>query len=205
MTVAGPGARRACYFANAKEKGLTVCKGLPGLRLTRLEDSVPMGLREELMTLEAVDCFRREFAARQAEEDRDRQSRHGDVHKNLARGHKAIDGCMHAIFDHRATPATYTLLKDAEEKKADLEEEIANLSSAALEISSDLAALYRAQVDALTKTLSNREVAHRASEILREFIERITIRHDVELCHMALIEGKLIGLLWCRQQKGRIV
>ncbi|CUH36607.1 hypothetical protein JSE7799_01221 [Jannaschia seosinensis] len=195
MTVAGSGNRRAYYCANAKEKGPTICTGMPGLRLDRLQPLVLTGLRDGLLTPEAVGRFRRAFTARQVEEDRDRESRDAGLRKALAKAQKAIAGCMTAILDDRATPTIYSALEEAEARKKALEEQLADLSSATPEITADLADLYRAQVDALAETLSDPEVVHRASEILAELIERITIRHDTELGHMAQLEGKLLGLL----------
>jgi site-specific DNA recombinase len=75
-----------------------------------------------------------------------------------------------------------------------LAEQLADLSSAMPKITPDLADLYRARVDALAETLSDPEVVHRASEILGELIDPITIRHDVEPGHTAQIGGKLLGL-----------
>ena len=75
------------------------------------------------MTPEAVERFRREFAARQAADDRDRRSRDADLRKPLAREQKAIDGCIQSIRVDHATPSVYAALKDAEDKKAALDEE----------------------------------------------------------------------------------
>jgi len=36
---------------------------------------------------------------------------------------------------------------------------------------------------------------HRASEVLGALIDSITIRHDAERGHTAMLEGKLLGLL----------
>lgn len=47
MTVVGSGTRRAYYCANAKEKGPTVCVGLPGNRLDLLQPLVLDGLRDD--------------------------------------------------------------------------------------------------------------------------------------------------------------
>jgi hypothetical protein len=41
----------------------------------------------------------------------------------------------------------------------------------------------------------------RASEILGELIERITVRHDAELGHTTLVEGQLLGLLGFAESK----
>ncbi len=146
------------------------------------------------MTPEAVERFRREFASRQAADDRDRRSRDADLRKPLAREQKAIDGCTRAIRVDHATPSVYAALKDAEDKKAALDEEVANFSTAAPEIAPDTAELYRAQVEALAELLSDPEIVQRASEILGELIEGFTVPHDAELGHTAQIEGKLLGL-----------
>ena len=67
--------------------------------------------------------------------------------------------------------------------------------SAAPEIALDIAHLYRAQIDSLSDTLSDPSIVHRASEILADLIDRITIRHDAELGHTLEIEGKLLEIL----------
>lgn len=67
---------------------------------------------------------------------------------------KAIDGALRAIRDDMAIKSVYAMLGAVEEKKETLEAELAAVEAPALDIPEDLAALYRAQVDASPDTLS---------------------------------------------------
>lgn len=195
MTVAGSGARRAYYCANAKAKGAAICKGQPGLRIDKLEPFVLTGLRDDLMTPEAFERFRAGFEARLAEAEQERRQDEAQLRRAIAREQKAIDGCLRAIREDHATPSVYAMLEQSEAAKAKLETELAALESPAPVIRHDLPALYRAHIDAIAETLADPGVVHRASEILSGLIDSITIRHDPELGHNAEIDGRLLGLL----------
>ncbi|GGM00385.1 resolvase [Pseudooceanicola nanhaiensis] len=195
MTVAGSGKSRAYYCANAKEKGPSVCRGMPGLRIDRLQPLVLSGLRDELMTPEAVERFRSQFLDRVAEARKERDTEQASLRRAIAQEQKAIDGALRAIRDDMATKSVYAMLGEAEEKKEALKAELAAVEAPALDIPENLAALYREQVDALADTLSDPEVVHRASEILGGLIDRIVIQHEETAGHTAEIEGKLLGLL----------
>ncbi|NNU82237.1 recombinase family protein, partial [Halovulum dunhuangense] len=201
MTVAGSSKSRAYYCANAKEKGPSVCPGMPGLRVDRLQPQVLSGLRDDLMTPEAVARFRCQFLERIAEARKERDTEQASLRKAIAQEQKAIDGAIRAIRDDMATRSVYEMLRSAEEKKEALEAKLSALDAPAFDIPEDLAALYRSQVDALAETLSDPEVVHRASEILGELIDRIVIRHDETVGHTAELEGKLLGLLAFAQNK----
>ena len=64
MTIAGTGARERYYCANHKEKGVAVCKGMPGIRQADAEALVLNGLRTQLMQPAAYEKFRADFARR---------------------------------------------------------------------------------------------------------------------------------------------
>ncbi|WP_297340713.1 hypothetical protein [Pseudophaeobacter sp.] len=87
------------------------------------------------------------------------------------------------------------MLAEAETTKKELEADLENLAQDAIEISPDLAELHRAAIDDLSEVLNDPDVVHRASEILGELIDSITIRHDAERRHTAQLDGKLMGLL----------
>lgn len=58
LTVAGSGASKYYYCANNKEKGPSVCEGMPGLRQRDAEELLLAGLRRELMKDAAFARFR---------------------------------------------------------------------------------------------------------------------------------------------------
>lgn len=62
MNIAGSGVHRF-YCANSREKGRTICEGIPGIRKDTLEQTVLNGLREHLMQPEAVAEFLSRYAA----------------------------------------------------------------------------------------------------------------------------------------------
>jgi DNA invertase Pin-like site-specific DNA recombinase len=195
MTVAGTGARRAYYCANAKEKGATVCTGLPGIRIDKLQPLVLAGLRDELMMPEAVARFSEEYRRHIAEANQSKHEETAVLRHAIAQQQKSINGCLRAVRDDRATESIYDMLAEAETTKKELEADLANLAQDAIVISPDLAELHRAAIDDLSEVLNDPDVVHRASEILGELIDSITIRHDTERGHTAQLDGKLMGLL----------
>ena len=195
MTVAGTGARRAYYCANAKEKGAAICKGLPGIRLDRLQPLVLAGLRDELMMPEAVSRFSEEYRRHIADINQTKHEETAVLRHAIAKQQKSIDGCLRAVSDDRATDSIYEMLVQAETTKKKLEADLTQLTQKAIEISSDLADLHRAAIDDISEILNDPDVVHRASEILGELIDSITIRHDPEQGHTAQLDGKLLGLL----------
>ena len=195
MTVAGSGKSRAYYCADSKGKGPAVCAGMPGLRLDRLQPLILTGLRDELMTPDAVERFRDQFSARMAAGSKSREAERVALQRALAKEQKAIGGAMRAVRDDMATNSVYEMLKAAEVKKEAIEAELAALKTPIIELPEDLAAVYRARVDALADTLSDADVVHRASEILAKLIDRIVIHHDATTGHTAELEGKLLELL----------
>lgn len=64
MTVAGgttKGSIRRYYCANAKEKGASVCVGMPGIPQRNVEEFALAGLRDGLMQPAAYEQFRKDF------------------------------------------------------------------------------------------------------------------------------------------------
>ena len=195
MTVAGSGARRAYYCANAKEKGAAICKGIPGIRIDRLQPLVLAGLRDELMMPEAVARFSEEYRRHIAEKNRTKHEATAVLRHAIAQQQKSIEGCLRAVRDDRATDSIYEMLVEAEATKKKLEADLATQAQDPIEITPDLAALHRAAIDDISDILNDPDVVHRASEVLGALIDSITIRHDAERGHTALLEGKLLGLL----------
>ncbi len=195
MTVAGTGKRRAYYCSNAKEKGAAVCKGLPGIRIDRLQPLVLAGLRDELMMPEAVARFSEEYRRHIAAANQTKHEETAVLRHAIAQQQKSIDGCLRAVRDDRATESIYAMLKEAEAAKKALEADLSNLAQDAIEITPDLADRHRAAIDDISEVLNDPDVVHRASEILGGLIESITIRHDPERGHTAQLDGNLLGLL----------
>lgn len=61
LTVAGSGDAKRYYCANAKEKGKSVCQGMPGILVGRAEEQVIGQLRDHLMNDAAYAAFKASF------------------------------------------------------------------------------------------------------------------------------------------------
>ena len=64
MTIAGgnpKGGKRRCYCANAREKGPAICKGMPGVLQSKIEELALSGVRHGMMQDAAYDQFRADF------------------------------------------------------------------------------------------------------------------------------------------------
>lgn len=61
LTVAGSGKSRRYYCANAKEKGSSVCDGMPGLKENLAAETILSSLREHLMRDEAYQEFKTRY------------------------------------------------------------------------------------------------------------------------------------------------
>jgi hypothetical protein len=120
MTVAGTGARRAYYCANAKEKGATVCTGLPGIHIDKLQPLVLAGLRDELMMPEAVARFSEEYRRHIVEVNQTRHEETAVLRHAIAQQQKSINGCLRAFRDDRAKERIYDMLVEAEATKKEL-------------------------------------------------------------------------------------
>ncbi|WP_373429700.1 hypothetical protein [Paracoccus sp. WLY502] len=186
--VAGSGSSKSYYCANAKQKGPAVCTGMPGLRKAAVEGIILHGLREALMTEEAVAQFRRDYTRHLAEQNRgaaDRIARRNSVLRGLEQKRQ---GFREAIGAGHANPSLFEWLTETEEQLAALRAEVAAEAGTVIIIPEDLSVLYRAHVEDLARTLSGGEVVGRASDELHRLIEKIRVcwnaadaRHDLDL------------------------
>ncbi|WCQ98572.1 recombinase family protein [Paracoccus aestuarii] len=202
LIVAGSGNSKGYYCANAKQKGPAVCPGMPGLRKAAVEDIVLDGLREALMSREAVAQFRKDYARHLAEQNRgasQRISRRAAAVRSLEQKRQ---GFREAIGAGYANPSIFEWLTDTEQQLAALRAEAEADAGSVIQLPEDLTALYRAYVEDLAQTLSGSDVVGRASDELHRLIARITVtwnteeaRHDLDL------QGDLVALLSAADNK----
>ena len=173
MTVAGSGASRAFYCANAKEKGPAVCGGMPGLRLDRIEPVVMAGISRQLMTPEAIAKFRRAFAGKLAAMERELSSDREIVAtalREVNREIKKLKALLMALA-HKDLESSELLssMVEAEARRKSLEAQRDAITGDLPSIPENLAELYRGKVIELVKTLSNPETVVSGACGPREF------------------------------------
>ncbi|UXU76559.1 zinc ribbon domain-containing protein [Paracoccus sp. SMMA_5] len=202
LIVAGSGRSKGYYCANAKQKGAAVCPGMPGLRKAAVEEIILSGLREALMTEEAVAQFRRDHSRHLAEQNRGASERIARRNSAIRSLEQKRQGFRDAIAAGHANPSLFEGLTETEAELAALRAEVAAEAGTVIALPADLGALYRAHVADLARTLSGGEVVGRASEELHRLIARIDVSwnaadggHDLDL------QGDLVALLSAADSK----
>ena len=203
LTVAGSGNARRYYCANAKEKGKSICEGMPGLPIRQAEEQVIGHLRDHLMTEQAYrrfkETFTRQWTAGKREADEVRRMKDRTIAK-LEKDRTAL------LATVKRGIATDELLKELEEvgkelERARIEKEAAKPIEVPLP--DDLPDLYRAYVDDLVATLNDEGIVARASDLLHDMVERVIVKYDAgERQFDLLLEGNIVGLLTASNPAG---
>ncbi len=195
MTIAGSGDRKRYYCANHKE-GAKGCNGMPSLLQSDAEELVLNGFRRQLMLPKAYEKFSIDFAkhiqAKSGELAADQKFRMAELRELEAQQANFV----RAIGQGQALDTLLPALEEAEGKIAALRTKIEANRPRPIEMPENLPALYRAHIDQLARTLSQDEVAERASDELRSMIERLVVRYNPdERIHTVEIFGKLAEML----------
>jgi hypothetical protein len=178
LTVAGSGEAKRYYCANAKEKGKSVCQGMPGLPVRQAEEHVIDQLRDHLMKDAAFASFKTSFlrgwsANKHISEDVQRIKE-----KTIARLEKERAGLLAAI---KRGFAEDELLKELEQVGKDLERAKVKREAAKpvdVPLPHNLPEQYRAYVDDLVATMNDEGIVSRASDLLHDMIDQVIVRYD---------------------------
>ncbi|MBY6155928.1 recombinase family protein [Pseudooceanicola nitratireducens] len=196
LTVAGKGARRRYYCANAKEKGEAVCTGMPGLSEADAAETVLGGLREGLMQEKEYEQFRASYVAKmRADEQESGQvlQRHD---ARIREVQKTYDKMMAAVENGDYSPPVIRRLNAADAELTSLRAERETLIPAPIELPDDIPALYREHVEDLVGTLTDEAVAGPAADELHTLVETVVVSWDDEAgLHTLENRGKLLELL----------
>ncbi|WP_096869857.1 recombinase family protein [Phaeobacter piscinae] len=196
LTVAGKGARRRYYCANAKEKGQAVCTGMPGLAETDAAESILSGLRTGLMQEAAYEDFRKKFVEKmraQEHEAGEALRRHDERIRETEKTHANL---MRAVEGGTFSDALIERLNAVDTELKALRAERETLIPTPINLPDDLSALYKTYVADLARTLSDEAVAGPAADELHTLIDTVVVSWDDQKEHHELeIQGKLLELL----------
>jgi site-specific DNA recombinase len=147
MTIAGVGTRKRYYCANHKEKGATVCCGMPGLRQHDAEALVLNGLRTQLMQPLAYEKFRADFArhvqAQARELSADQKFREAELRElEVQQGN-----LVRAVAQGQALGTLLPALEEVEHKIAEVKEKVEANRPRPIAMPADLPSLYRRHID----------------------------------------------------------
>ena len=195
MTIGGAAPKRY-YCANARDKGHSICKGMPGILRESLEAHVLNGLRDHLMTPEAIAEFIQQFQKQQQLLDTERRDRLSRIKAGLSKNEREIANIMTAIKAGIFTASTKAELEALETIKASLELDLKIASEAAPAVRDDLSEVYRDKVKQLVASLNDPEVLSEATDAIRGLVNRIVVHWDAtDKEHSIEIIGELAALL----------
>jgi site-specific DNA recombinase len=184
------------FCSSNKSKGKSICKGIPGIAMDKLERIVLDGLRHHLMQPEAVADFIQRYQLHQKEMDTARQDTLARLRSSLVQTEKEIANIMTAIKAGIFTSTTKAELENLEARKEKLSRDLQAAGQAAPIVPDDLAEVYAAQVEQLVTSLNAPETRSQAADAIRNLIDLIIVHWDEAAGeHAVEIEGKLAELL----------
>jgi uncharacterized protein with von Willebrand factor type A (vWA) domain len=172
--------------------------------LDKIEARVLTGLKERLVSSEAVAEAVRAYAEEMNRLNRERRVQATTDQKALAKIEKAIAGIIAAIEDGMYQPSMKAPMDDLERQKAEI---VARLTEALVDmpdVHPNLANLYR-RVERLTDALSDPDSGRQAAEALRSLIGEIVFTPGAKRGEVhATLRGELFGILeFVKGKKGQ--
>ncbi|MCA1285519.1 recombinase family protein [Salipiger bermudensis] len=164
LTVAGKGARRRYYCANAKEKGEAVCTGMPGLSEADTAETILGGLREGLMQEKEYEQFRSSYIAKMRTDEQESGQVLQRHDARIREVQKTYYKMMAAVETGDYSRPVIRRLNAADAELTALRAERETLIPAPIELPDDIPALYRDHVEDLVGTLTDEAVAGPAAD-----------------------------------------
>ncbi|MEH3117215.1 MAG: recombinase family protein [Methylorubrum populi] len=184
--------RYACR--NHLRKG--VCDNGRTIRRDDIEARVLAGLKEKLVSSEAVAAAVRAYAEETNRMNRDRRAQAEADHKALAKIDKAIAGIMAAIEDGLYQPSMKARMDELERDKAEIAARRVQAPSDVPDVHPNVADLYRRNVERFTEVLNDRDGGREAAEALRSLIGEIVLTPGPKRGEVhAELRGELMGIL----------
>ncbi|GLS22062.1 resolvase [Labrys miyagiensis] len=184
--------RYACL--NHQRRG--TCDNGRTITRDKIEQRVLSGLKERLVSADAVAEAVRAFAQETNRLNQERRAQSERDRKVLDKIERAIAGMMTAIEDGLYQPTMKARMEDLERQKAEITERLAQALADVPDLHPNIATLYRKRVEQFTQTFADHEDGRRAAEALRSLIGEIVLtpgdkRGEVH----AELRGELFGIL----------
>ena len=203
LTVAGSGEAKRYYCANAKEKGKSVCQGMPGLPVRQAEEHVIDQLRDHLMNDAAFASFKASFLRKWNADKHIGEDVQRVKDKTIGRLEKERAGLLAAI---KRGFAEDELLKELEQVGKDLERAKVEREAAKpvdVPMPHNLPEQYRAYVDDLVATMNDEGIVSRASDLLHDMIDQVIVRYDGTANAFDVeIDGNIVKMLTASNPAG---
>ncbi|WP_415257083.1 recombinase family protein [Sulfitobacter sp.] len=196
LTIAGSGKARRYYCADHKEKGVAVCRGMPGLKEQDAATSILSGLKTGLMQDKAYIEFRTKFLARLKATEKEQEELLRIQDQSIRKLETVYANLMRAVEDGDYSAPIVAQLNKVDAELAEARARRAQLTPEPIILPTDLPALYRTHIEDLVATLTDEDVSGRASEELHSLIDTVVVDWDPEAkVHYLELRGKLLDIL----------
>ncbi|WP_413992439.1 recombinase family protein [Labrys okinawensis] len=184
--------RYACL--NHQRRG--ICDNGRTITREKIEQRVLSGLRERLVSADAVAEAVRAFAQETNRLNQERRLQGEQDRKALEKIERAIAGIMAAIEDGMYQPSMKARMEDLERQKAEITVRLAEAPANAPDLHPSIAHLYGKRVEQFTHMLADHEDGRQAAEALRSLIGQIVLTAGEKRGEIHVeLRGELFGIL----------
>ncbi|CDX20088.1 Recombinase (fragment) [Mesorhizobium sp. ORS 3324] len=184
--------RYACL--NHQRRG--ICNNGRSITREKIEQRVLVGLKERLVSADAVAGAIRAYAEETNRLNQERRAQGEQDRKVFDKIERAIAGIMAAIEDGLYQPSMKARMEDLKRQKAEISARLAAAPTDVPDLHPNIATLYRKRVERFTQALTDHDDGRLAAEALRSLIGKIVLtpgdkRGEVH----AELRGELFGIL----------
>ena len=184
--------RYACR--NHLRKG--ICDNGRTIRRDEIEARVLAGLKEKLVSSEAVAEAVCAYAKETNRLNRDRRAQSQTDQKALEKIERAIAGIMAAIEDGMYQPSMKAPMAELERDKAEIIARMAQAPADVPDVHPNIASVYRRNVERFSEALNDPDGGREAAEALRSLIGEIVLTPGPKRGEVhAELRGELMGIL----------
>ncbi|WP_149575264.1 recombinase family protein [Xanthobacter oligotrophicus] len=184
--------RYACR--NHLRKG--ICSNERTIRRDEIEARVLAGLKEKLVSTEAVAEAVRAYAKETNRLYHDRRAQADADQRALQKIERAIAGIMAAIEDGLYQPSMKARMNELEHDKAEITARMAQAPADVPDVHPNIANVYRRNVERFTEALNDPDGGRQAAEALRSLIGEIVLTPGPKRGEVhAELRGELMGIL----------
>lgn len=193
--------RYACL--NHHRRG--ICDNGRSITRDKIEARVLAGLKERLVSSEAVEEAVRAYAEEMNRLNKDRKAQLEIDRAALARIERAIAGILAAIEDGMYQPSMKARMYDLERQKAEIAARQLEALADIPDVHPNIGNLYRLRVERLTEALNDPDGGRQAAEALRSLIGEIVLTPGEKRGEVhAMLRGELFGILdFVRREESR--
>jgi site-specific DNA recombinase len=162
----------------------------------KIEARVLAGLKDRLVSSEAVAEAVRAYAEEMNRLNHDRRARAETDHRALQKIERAVAGIMAAIEDGLYQPSMKARIDELERQKAEITQRLSEAPADIPDMHPNIANVYRKNVGRFTEALAGPDGGREAAEALRSLIGEIVLTPGKKRGEVhAELRGELMGIL----------